>query len=109
MYRYDASTTLVGERMTASGEFVVREIELEKLNLTADFGLLRKLAENSGGSFFNQSQLDELTNELANEKSQGIIRTDEKYLPFINLQWIFVLILILVSAEWFVRKFSGSY
>ncbi len=109
VYRYDASTTLVGERMTASGEFVVREIELEKLNLTADFGLLRKLAENSGGSFFNQSQLDELTNELANEKSQGIIRTDEKYLPFINLQWIFVLILILVSAEWFVRKFSGSY
>jgi hypothetical protein len=27
----------------------------------------------------------------------------------INLKWIFFLILILISAEWFARKYLGGY
>ena len=109
VYKYQASTSMEGETVRAMGEFLVKEIQLEKLNLTADFNLLRKISDGSGGEFFLPTEFDKLDATLGNEKAQAVIHSNEKYLPFINLQWIFVLILILVSTEWFIRKFSGSY
>ncbi|MEM7106679.1 MAG: hypothetical protein AAF519_00540 [Bacteroidota bacterium] len=109
IYQYQASSVLGEEKVTVRGEFLVREVQLERLNLTADFGLLRNIANDSGGQFYLESQLDELNETLRNKQGQAIIHSNEKYLPFINLQWIFILILSLVTAEWFIRKFSGSY
>ncbi len=109
VYRYQASTVLDEEKVTVRGEFLVREVQLEKLNLTADFNLLKDLSGNSGGKFYLPTELDRLNEDLSKKKAQAIIYSNEKYLPFINLQWVFILILFLVSTEWFVRKFSGSY
>ena len=109
VYQYTASTILDGETLAVAGEFLVKEIQLEELNLTADYDLLRKLARKSGGNFFTIDEMDELKTTLTNEKSQGTIHSDTKYLPFINLRWIFFLILLLISGEWFIRKYNGSY
>ncbi|MEM8565366.1 MAG: hypothetical protein AAGF85_02825 [Bacteroidota bacterium] len=109
VYRYQASSVLGEEKVTVRGEFLVKEVQLERLDLTADFGLLRNLAKASGGQFYLESELDELNEILRSKPAQAIIHTNEKYLPFINLQWIFILILFLITAEWFIRKFNGSY
>lgn len=109
VYRYRAQTELNNKETSVSGEFVVKDLEIETINLTADFNLLKKLSEKTGGNFVTSTNLNSSLDRLTQKEAQGIIRSSEQYLPFINLKWIFFLLLALVSFEWFIRKYSGSY
>ena len=109
VYKFQASTVIADETVVVRGEFLVKEVQLEKLQLTADFNLLRTLSTESGGSFYQTNELGLLNDRLSKENGQAVIHTNEEYLPFINMQWLFFVLLLLVSAEWFIRKFSGSY
>ena len=109
VYRYEASAQISGKREEARGEFLVKDLQIEKVNLTADFEMLRKLADNNGGKFYAASAVDKLTNDLNTHEAKGIIHTDEDYLPIINLKWIFFLLLTLITLEWVSRKYSGGY
>lgn len=109
VYSYQARTSVEGEQLTFSGEFTVNELQLESLNLTANFELLRKLANQSGGEFYQLEQLEELAQDLQNREMKSTVYAEEDYLPIINLEWLFFVLLVLVSTEWFIRKYSGSY
>lgn len=109
IYRFKASTELAGKREVVNGEFLVLEQNLESRNLTADFGLLRKLAESTEGAFYRETQLDKLAADLTQRPASATIHTEETFNPLINLKLVFFLLLLLISAEWFLRKFSGSY
>lgn len=109
VYRYTASTILGNQKETITGEFLVKELQIEHLNLTADFDLLRDLSDKTGSEFFRADQLHELEETLTARAAQGTIHTGETYLPFIHLKWLFFLLLALLSAEWFTRKYNGAY
>lgn len=109
VYRYRSRTTLGGKREEVRGEFAVVERQAELQNLTADFDLLRKLSDNTGGSFYTASQMDRLTADLQQTEATSVIHTEETYDSLINLKWVFWILLILVTAEWGLRKFYGSY
>ena len=109
VYRYRSSTVLNGKTETVRGEFAVVERQAELQNLTADFDLLRKLSENTGGKFYVASQVANLQSELQQTQATSVIHTEETYDSMINLKWVFWLLLILVTAEWTLRKFYGSY
>ncbi len=76
---------------------------------TADFNLLQRLSEKTGGSFATINQLDQLKSQLSESPAKGVIYTDEDYSQLVELRWILLLITGLVAAEWFIRKFSGGY
>jgi hypothetical protein len=46
-------------------------------------------------------------------KKQGTVKPvmyeQKDYRDLINQKWVFFLILLLVSAEWFIRKRNGAY
>lgn len=109
VYTYTASTTLEGEKLTDTGEFTVTELQLESISLTADFNLLRNLSTKSGGRFYQLSELDQLNQDLQQQDLKSTVYAEEDYLPVINLEWLFFVLLLLISAEWFIRKYSGSY
>ena len=109
IYKYTASTVLDGKKEFSAGEFNVKALQIEDLNLTANHQLLRALSIQNGGKFYYPEALNELSDELTNQKVQGIIRSSEAYLPIINLPWLFFLLLALVSVEWFTRKYNGGY
>lgn len=109
VYRYRSSTALNGKTETVRGEFAVVERQAELQNLTADFDLLRKLSENTGGNFYAASQVANMQSELQRTEATTVIHTEETYDSMINLKWVFWLLLILVTAEWTLRKFYGSY
>ncbi len=109
VYQFTASTLLNGQAEKSSGEFSVSELQIESLNLTANHSVLRKLSRDSGGEFYLPHEIEKLSQFLTNEKPQGIIYTSETFLPLINLKWIFFILLFLLSAEWFTRKYSGGY
>ena len=109
IYSYNASTK-IGEKIhRESGEFLIKAIQLEKLNRVADHQLLREIARNSGGSFYYHSEIEPLYEEISSMELSGVIRTSQNFVPVINILWILVIVISLMSVEWFFRKYLGAY
>jgi hypothetical protein len=109
VYRYRSRTTINGKTEEVRGEFAVVEKQSELQNLTADFDLLRKLSSATGGKFYAATQVDQLQSDLQKTQAKSLIHSEETYDSIINLKWVFFVLLVLVSAEWALRKFYGSY
>lgn len=109
VYQFRSRTLLNGRNEEVRGEFAVVERQAELQNLTADFDLLRKLSSNTGGKFYEASRVDALQSFLQSTEVKSVIHSEETYDSLINLKIIFWLLLFLVSAEWGLRKFYGSY
>lgn len=108
-YTYRAKTNLNGTIEESSGSFIISALQVESLNLTADHTLLRTLSQNSGGQFYKSDQVNALSGFLQQEKVPDVIHTTENFLPLLNIQWLLALLIILLSVEWFIRKYQGSY
>lgn len=109
IYKFEVSTVLNSKRETTSGQFLVTAQNMEAQNLTADFGLLRKLSANTGGKFYKQDEFGPLTEDLRKLEAKSLIHSEQSFNPLINLKWVFLLLLLIISAEWFVRKYLGAY
>ena len=109
VYRYKATTLLSSKPEVVRGEFLVTAQNIESQNLTADFGLLRKMASQTGGRFYLATEISKLGEEVPKTKVKSLIHSDESFNSLINLKWVFFLLLVLISTEWFVRKYSGGY
>jgi hypothetical protein len=109
VYRYKSRTEINGKMEEVRGEFAVVERQAELQNLTADFNLLRKLSSNTGGRFFNADEIQDLQGYFSRTEAKSVIHTEETYDSIINLKWVFFLLLVLMTAEWGLRKYHGSY
>ncbi len=109
VYRFNASTKLNETTEEVRGQFLVKAQNLEGQNLTADFGLLRKLSAETGGQFYTAAQVSLLSRDLEKIKAASLIHSEETFNQLINLKWVFFLLLALISTEWFLRKYLGSY
>jgi hypothetical protein len=109
IYEYSVSTTLDGESVRETGTFVVKNRALEATRLKADFNLLRNLSANNSGAFYLPEQVSELSSRLQDLPQEERIRTKEELLPVIHIKWLFFLLLLLASVEWFIRKYYGGY
>lgn len=108
-YSYVASTSLGEKQYTANGAFFVNAMISEYQQTTANHQLLNTMSQQTRGNMYMPANLLDIANEL--EKS-GQVKTisyeDRRYEEVINLKWIFALILVLLSAEWFFRKRNGE-
>jgi hypothetical protein len=109
IYKYTSTVNINGKREQVRGQFLVASQDVELQNLTADFDLLRKLSIETGGSFFNLSETNRLKDHLSKLQAKTVIHTEEKFDALLNLKWVFFVLLFLISAEWFLRKYFGSY
>lgn len=109
IYKYVAITTIAGKTEKSSGEFIIKETLLEALNTTADHELLRILSAQTGGLFFKAGETDKLAEFFKTKEAKSVIHTNEELSEVVNIPWIFFLLLILASTEWFVRKYKGGY
>ncbi len=109
VYRYRASTTLRSGQEQVSGQFVVMNTDLEAQNTTADFGLLREVAQRSGGQFVQPATLESLVQILSSNRPPDRLDSTEQMAELIHLKWIFFALLLLATLEWGLRKYSGSY
>jgi hypothetical protein len=109
IYSYDAKSTIDGQNENTTGSFTIRDLQLETTNLTADHSLLRNIAAQNGGNFYAKNQIEELKDDLLGEEPMYKIYSSESYLAIINMKWGFFILIIFVSAEWFLRKYNGSY
>lgn len=109
VYAYVASTTIEGKTEQDRGQFVVQELQLEALNALADHNLLYQLAQKTGSRLYYPNQLDQLQADILKADYQNIIYPNEKLEDLVNIKWLFFVLLLLVTAEWTLRKYHGSY
>lgn len=109
VYRYQATTAWNTRTERAGGEFIVNAQSPESQQTTADFQLLLQLSEKTGGRFFEWSDIEAVADTINQTPARSILRADETFQSILNLKWVFFLLLLLVSGEWFVRKYLGGY
>ncbi|MFT6828939.1 MAG: hypothetical protein ACJAZV_002233 [Roseivirga sp.] len=109
IYSFTASADVNGKRESSQGTFSVEKLDLEDINLTANHQLLKNIASNSGGKFLLPTEMSEAVDYFKTLSAKPITRSDEKLQSIINNPWLLLLLLALVSSEWFIRKYNGSY
>jgi len=109
-YKYRAEIETGMESFAAEGAFTVRPIELEAINLRADHGLLRLLASSQNGSVIYPQQMGQL-NELIfeNREFKPLVHNSLRTNLILNLFWICIALMMFLFAEWFLRRYFGSY
>ena len=109
-YNYLAQVTLDGKEYSKQGSFSVFPVNTEALQSRANHQLMYRIANESNGKLFYPQQMDELVAEL--KENKGIVpisRKEQTLSEMINLKWIFIVLMLFISIEWFMRKFHGGY
>ncbi|UOE50382.1 hypothetical protein MTO98_04755 [Mucilaginibacter sp. SMC90] len=108
-YTYNASTQNGKQDFKASGQFTIKQLNLEARQSAANHTLLNGLAKQSGGQMIKPSQINQLAELIRkNEDIKTVVYEDKHYSDLIDMKWLFVLILLLLSTEWFLRKREGK-
>ncbi|BDD00100.1 hypothetical protein [Persicobacter psychrovividus] len=107
LYQYKATVKINGKQFINKGELLMKKQELEALQITADFDMLRHLAHTNRGGFQSIDNFN--PQQWTPAQAQGRIYSEESFRPLIDLKWILLLFAILLTAEWFLRKLNGSY
>lgn len=108
-YRYEASTTFNGQAYRANGSFDVQAQDLETAHVTANWTLLNQLATQFNGRMEPASRIKALQDSLLAKKHTALLRPNITAKPLIDYRWLFALLLLCLSAEWFLRKRHGQY
>ncbi len=108
-YQYVAETELGIEKFRQQGKMVIQKKMVEQLAPASDFSSLRLVSRSTGGSFFPESQGALLLEEIRKIKPADIpVRTENKWYDLINLQWILGILILMLSLEWFLRRWFGT-
>jgi hypothetical protein len=109
-YNYTASTNYNGKVLTATGKFNVESVQLEDYDLTARHGLLKGLSLKFGGHQFYPENMETIKDSVfINQNVKPVLFQTNSTKSIINLKWLFFLLLVLLSGEWFLRRYFGSY
>ena len=109
-YTYRARTTYNGKEFTDQGRFSIQEIQLESFDLEARHNVLFSLSDQRGGKMFQPNNLENLSQEILNKAEiKPIVYQNVESSPLIHLKWLFPILLLLISAEWIIRRYHGSF
>ena len=109
-YSFKASTAYGGKTFQKTGSFVVMAINEEMLNTVANHNLLFTLAKQHNGEMLFPKEMHKIVDLLnARDDIKTVSYTQKKYTDLVNIPWVFLFILALLSTEWFIRKRGGGY
>ena len=110
VYSYVASAKLSNENFIDEGEFIVQKIDYESGDLDADHRMLSRLANNHEGDMYYPNQIQQLKERLLNlETLKSKIHYQDTFTGLNTLIYIMIVLIALLSLEWFLRKYFGSY
>ncbi len=86
------------------GDFYIGSFSIEMLETRARHDILKQMAYLSGGNFYTQQGIQRMLEDLSRQKAEII---NEKEIELYNKWVLMIIIIILLSTEWFVRKRLG--
>ena len=109
-YTWKAYTTFKGKSYVKNGFFIVEDIQLEQIDNYAFHHQLRQLSIGTGGKYNELKSYKKAIDELKNRKDiTSVSYKDSSYSDLIDWKLLFLLIGILLTVEWFLRRWLGSY
>jgi hypothetical protein len=109
-YTFSASVEIGENTFYETGKFAITPVNFENLDLRANHNLLFQMAAESGGKFYLPNQSEQLISDLKNNnRLKATTYYQEMINEILNLKWMFFIALLLLSVEWFLRKFWGLY
>lgn len=109
-YRFEAATTLGNQHFTEHGKFSVVKNNIETQNKQANFEVLYQIAHLTGGEFQTYANSGILLDEIRNNKQISIQEFHQNIQnEWINLKFLFFVLVVLLATEWFFRKYWGIY
>jgi len=109
-YNYTARVISGGNNEVAKGTVIVKPLQLEFTETKADHDLLKQLAVSTNGKFIPFSDIDKVADMIKRiDTVKPVMYQQKEYRDLINQKWVFFLILLFLSVEWFVRKRHGAY
>jgi hypothetical protein len=109
-YRYNATTVFDNKKFQKAGEFKVVPLNVEFLDLSANHNLLKQLSARTGAKTFSINELNKLSEDL--KKNENIKRISHSTIDLVGLnelKYLLIVIILLLSVEWFTRKYFGAY
>lgn len=109
-YAWEATTSQGGESFTERGELTIRAVLIESANLEANHNLLYRLATENNGAMYAADAFAELENAIRSSDEVVTLSYERTRLTdLINWRIILFILIALLSIEWLLRKWSGSY
>jgi hypothetical protein len=109
-YQFKAVTTVGKNEYTETGNFTVMPVNAEKLETRANHRLLNMLSWETNGQFFLPDQTDLLVDTILGNRSIKPVQYFQTFLDeVVSLKWFFFALLLVLSSEWFLRKYWGIY
>tara|TARA_B100000963_G_C22561280_1_gene641484 strand:- start:594 stop:1253 length:660 start_codon:yes stop_codon:yes gene_type:complete len=116
VYNWVATCTQNGEQLSERGRLVVNAVQAEASLVPADHGLLRRLALRTEGAYLgtlnDSNDMEEIGQAWAafadGTESQDVVHTSSERMPLHAQLWLLLTLLIMLTAEWAIRRASGS-
>src|SRR5690554_221934 len=105
---YNFTVSASNENISKSGSFKILDFNIEQQFLNADFKKLQQLAHESNGNSYFVSNYNGLMNELLkDERYKPIQKSNKNVVPLVDWKFLLALIILSLTAEWFIRKYNG--
>lgn len=109
-YKWKATTSFEGKTYMKDGVFVVENTSIESMSTHANHNLLQQIASKSNGKFLKLAQINSIFNEIDSRKDIGNISYEESsFKDLVDWKLLFVILILLLGVEWFLRRYNGSY
>ena len=109
-YTWRANTDIGGTRFERSGILEVRAMELEQSGRPADHAILKRMALAAGGVAVGPNNLDSLSQVLSSSGRFTPERNwSERLLDIIKWKVLVYILIGLLSTEWIIRRWAGTY
>ena len=106
---YEYTIEVDGQNISKKGRFKVNEFLVEEQFTNANSYKLELLAQKTNGKLYFEDKHRLVIDDLVTDNRFSTIQKSKKTIDkLVNWQWIMLLIIGLLSLEWFIRKYIGK-
>lgn len=110
IYSYEAKAETGTGVLKQNGTFIISALNIEDVNTVANHRLLNTIAKLTGGEGIEPGRISALASII---KDRGDVKpvtyARKRFTDLISFYPLLLLIISLLSIEWFLRKYHGSY
>lgn len=109
-YNWQASANYGGKTYKKNGVFVVEDIELESVDTYSNQQIMKQLASKTKGKFDFLSNYQKVIENIKSRDDIASVSYEETvFNELVDYKFLFFLLLFLLTLEWFMRRWLGSY
>ncbi len=106
---YTYKVSVDGQKINRFGRFKITDYQVEEQFTNANKEELQKMTDKTGGNLYFVHQEDMMIKDLITDTSYFTTQKSTiKEQNLIDWKWILFLIIVLLAAEWFIRKYYGK-